>query len=222
MEIGYGTLEDVLFRMFGLRPKQRGALVGRLKYFARLGFPQAAKVGRGVRARYGAEDVIQLALALEITDLGVAPVPIVERIVRDADLIRAAVAKAWRGSGSPGPERVRWSVNLAVLAGMGTDGAGAASAVPLIEEIAPAALVAEPEPDRDLPFDERRSAAGRRARIVLDPGLFLRDLENAFGETDPGLAPMFVDALGEIVLAERGRVTTPASAGRARRAGASR
>lgn len=214
MEIGYGTLEDVLMKMFGLRPAQRSALVGRLKYLARLGFPKAAKVGRGVRARYSVEDLIHVALALEITDLGVAPVPIVERITRDERLIRGAVARAWRTADLPGPERGRWSIDVAVLSGIGTGG-GAERATPLIAELAAGDVVAEPTDRRDLPFDERRSAPGRRSRILMDAGKFLRDLQDAIGEDDPGRVPDFMEAMGAIVREERANAVIPGSAGRA-------
>ena len=52
MDIGYGTLERLLVKLFGLSEPQRAALVGRFKYLQRLGGFGAAPAGRG-RARYG-------------------------------------------------------------------------------------------------------------------------------------------------------------------------
>ena len=69
---------DLLVRLYGLDPAKESALRPRLKHFQRLGFPEGVNPGTGRVALYGVKQIFQLALAMELTALGLMP----ERITK--------------------------------------------------------------------------------------------------------------------------------------------
>lgn len=189
MEIGYGTLEDALAEAFGVSDGRSSAFASRLKYFGRLGFPAAARVGRGTRAVYGLIDVVQLAVAIELNDLGVPPVPMVHRIAAQTDLLEQAilrVVQARRQQRQP----AFWSF-----------GGGAVSArsgapdddEPFLVEMAPGEIAEW--------FAERRRADITMAKsmLVIDPQRLFDTLDDGFGKLDHGLSQLFRQSLGDLI-----------------------
>lgn len=66
-------LEAVLARMNGIAPSKRTAFQSRLKNFHRLGFPIGFKQHKGKAALYDPAQAMMMALAIELTQLGLSP-----------------------------------------------------------------------------------------------------------------------------------------------------
>lgn len=88
-----------LCRMYGIAPARSVAFRGRLQHLQRLGFPAGVNTGRGRPARYEAEQMIMLALALQFIELGLTPERAVSVLQTRAGNIADAVAAALRGRG---------------------------------------------------------------------------------------------------------------------------
>lgn len=80
VELTYSQVEAVLAAMHGIAEDKRVAFRARLKHFQRLGFPSGVNTGSGRKAVYGVTTLMQMVLALELTQAGMSPVRIV-RIV---------------------------------------------------------------------------------------------------------------------------------------------
>ncbi|MFF8801450.1 MULTISPECIES: hypothetical protein [unclassified Methylobacterium] len=77
----YAVVETALARMHGADAEvQRGAFRGRLKHLQRLGLPLGDKPGKGRRIDYSEAQIVQLALALELSEAGLDPTKIVSFI----------------------------------------------------------------------------------------------------------------------------------------------
>ena len=73
----YAVVETALARMHGADAEvQRGAFRGRLKHLQRLGLPLGDKPGKGRRIDYSEAQIVQLALALELSEAGLDPTKI--------------------------------------------------------------------------------------------------------------------------------------------------
>jgi hypothetical protein len=70
------------------------AFRARLKHFQRLKFPEGVNVGKGRASKYGAGQLITLALALELAELGLTPERIVGLIRGDYFPVFAAVKRS--------------------------------------------------------------------------------------------------------------------------------
>jgi hypothetical protein len=80
----YATVETALARLHDAGPEvQTGAFRGRLKHLQRLGLPLGEKPGKGSRIDYDAQQIWQLAIALELAEFGIDPTKIVN-IVKNA------------------------------------------------------------------------------------------------------------------------------------------
>jgi len=66
-------LQALMMRLHGIGPDSRVAMMGRLKHLQRLGWPPGSNTGKGKRVKYSADQVIQVALALEMIQLGLTP-----------------------------------------------------------------------------------------------------------------------------------------------------
>lgn len=74
----YAVVETALARMHGADAEvQRGAFRGRMKHLQRLGLPLGDKPGKGRRIDYSEAQIVQLALALELSEAGLDPTRIV-------------------------------------------------------------------------------------------------------------------------------------------------
>jgi hypothetical protein len=70
----YATVETALARLHDANPEvQRGAFRGRLKHLQRLGIPLGERPGKGSRINYSCDQIWQLAVALELAEVGIDP-----------------------------------------------------------------------------------------------------------------------------------------------------
>lgn len=75
--LSYAEVTSFIAERHSIADDKRTALRGRLQHFQRLGWPSGANLGRGTRVRYGLKEVMLLAMAFEMIQLGMSP----ERIV---------------------------------------------------------------------------------------------------------------------------------------------
>lgn len=98
-DLGPDEVVEVLRCVHDLAEGQRSALEARLKHMGRLGFPKAAPVGRGRRNVYGLEELMKVAVAFQLVEVGTASAWAVEIVAAEWALIARALAGA-RGAGS--------------------------------------------------------------------------------------------------------------------------
>lgn len=83
LKLRFGELEAVLAHLNGIPSHQRTAFQARLKNFHRLGFPAGIGQGRGKAVIYTAREVLLMAVAVELTQLGLTPERVIEVITDD-------------------------------------------------------------------------------------------------------------------------------------------
>lgn len=88
-----GFVEEVIARIHAVEPARRPALAARLRHLQRLGFPPGINTGKGKRAEYGLDELLLLAAAFELLQLGVTPER-VSTVLIEAESIVISEAKA--------------------------------------------------------------------------------------------------------------------------------
>src|SRR5438445_6962362 len=83
LALRFGELEAVLADLNGIPSHQRTAFQARLKNFHRLDFPEGVGQGRGKAVIYTARELILMAVAVELTQLGLTPERVIEVITDD-------------------------------------------------------------------------------------------------------------------------------------------
>jgi hypothetical protein len=83
LSLRFGELEAVLADINGIPSTQRTAFQARLKNFHRLGFPEGIGKGRGKAVIYTARETVLMAVAVELTQLGLTPERVIEVIAAD-------------------------------------------------------------------------------------------------------------------------------------------
>jgi hypothetical protein len=71
--MAFSGLEALLADLHEIASDKRMAFQGRLKNLLKIGMLQAARKGRGKAATYGAGDLVEMALALELIQIGLPP-----------------------------------------------------------------------------------------------------------------------------------------------------
>ena len=99
LRLSYAVMERVIAGMHSVGEDQHSALRGRMKYFQRMGFP-ADRPKRGARTGYSLEDLLQLVLAFELLECGVAPVRAARAARTNWQFNRGAFARAAQGARS--------------------------------------------------------------------------------------------------------------------------
>lgn len=69
----YAQVERILAELHAQPPSRLPAFRGRLKYLRKLGVPLEEGPGKGTRFQYSREHLYQMALGLELTQLGIGP-----------------------------------------------------------------------------------------------------------------------------------------------------
>lgn len=105
--MGFGEVEAVLAAVHHIAAAKRTAFQARLKNFHRLGFPTDLKGGRGKAAKYKAHHMFLMAVALELSQLGVAPDRAVKTLNENIGVITRAIRHTLRREGDEYPEE--WS-----------------------------------------------------------------------------------------------------------------
>lgn len=104
---GFGEVEGALSRMHGIRDDRRTAFQARLKNFHRLGFPDGFVSSKGKASRYPPGAAFEMALAVEMTQLGLSPEVVIGLVDSITLIPRVAVLKAAadlsKGSGGRQP-----------------------------------------------------------------------------------------------------------------------
>jgi hypothetical protein len=71
--LGRDQLQALMMRLHRVPADKRIALLGRLKHLQRLGWPPGSNLGKGRRVKYQADQVLLVAWALELIQLGFTP-----------------------------------------------------------------------------------------------------------------------------------------------------
>lgn len=73
MQLGYREAEDMLGAKYGIHSTRRVAFRGRLDHLRKYGCPDGVNTGKGRPAVFGWNQITELALALELVNLGIPP-----------------------------------------------------------------------------------------------------------------------------------------------------
>jgi len=93
---GSREVEAVLGRFLGISEDGSKAFTGRMKHLIRQKFPEGVDTGRGVPARYYADQFFQVVVVVELWQWGVPPAR-ATRMVTDAwPALRESVRTVWR------------------------------------------------------------------------------------------------------------------------------
>lgn len=91
MALSFGQVEEVLATANNIASERREAFQSRLKQWQKMGFPEGVNVGRGLRAKYGAKQLFQLAFCIRLMALGLTPERSQEVIVKGWPKFRQAM-----------------------------------------------------------------------------------------------------------------------------------
>lgn len=102
----FSEVEAVVGTMHGV-PHGSTAVVSRFRYFQRLRFPGGTNTGRGVPAAYGLDQLMQVLVAFELAEAGLAPARIVRAVGTNWLQVRTAVLLGWQAAVGRTPWRER-------------------------------------------------------------------------------------------------------------------
>jgi hypothetical protein len=94
VELAFKGVEAVLSRVLDVPDSRRAAFQSRLRHLQRLGFPTGINTGTGRHARYGAGELLQLAVAAKLISLSVSPERAVALLQDNENSVREAVLTA--------------------------------------------------------------------------------------------------------------------------------
>jgi hypothetical protein len=90
MRLTFGQVEDLLASLHAVSDEHRIALRGRIKHFQRNGWPRGTNTGKGRPARYDFPSLLALAVAFELTQVGMTPDRIVEVLAENWSIVSTA------------------------------------------------------------------------------------------------------------------------------------
>jgi hypothetical protein len=73
VSLSFGEASFLISLVAGIRPERAETFQSRLKQWQKMGFPEGTRVGRGVKAEYGATQIFQLALLVKLLRVGLTP-----------------------------------------------------------------------------------------------------------------------------------------------------
>lgn len=89
-------LTSIVITLHGIDEEHRSAILARIKFWNRRGFPRAIHVGTGKTARYGSDKLFQVLLAFELAELGHTPAHVFALINENWSQLRVDIATAWK------------------------------------------------------------------------------------------------------------------------------
>ncbi|PQM27663.1 hypothetical protein CVO77_03575 [Sphingopyxis lindanitolerans] len=73
MSLTFAEAQFLVSLVAGIQPEKGETFRSRLKQWQKMGFPEGTKVGRGVKAQYGARQILQLVLLVKLLRIGLTP-----------------------------------------------------------------------------------------------------------------------------------------------------
>jgi hypothetical protein len=101
MELSYKQIEKVFIERYGIGPDREAAFRSRLQHIQRRKIFEDLNTGRGTKASYQWNHVIQFMVTLDLIDLGMTPDAAISRVTRYTDQIIDAVRRVVLGFKSP-------------------------------------------------------------------------------------------------------------------------
>ncbi|QYE36306.1 hypothetical protein KZX46_10465 [Polymorphobacter sp. PAMC 29334] len=98
-KIGYLEIEAIVAGMCGVT--EGGTIRRRFKYLQRMGFPPRSNTGRGRRAIFNLEQVLQVVMAIELMQVGAGPTRAIRVLRTNWDELRPALALGWLVARTP-------------------------------------------------------------------------------------------------------------------------
>ena len=92
--IGFAQFEAVLLDALMVAPSKRPAFLSRIKQWRKMGFPQIVPVGRGGRATYTMQHLLEVLVLVNLLDAGVPPDRAIT-LLSNHDVARALIADAF-------------------------------------------------------------------------------------------------------------------------------
>lgn len=108
--VPFPQAEGLLSRLHQIAAANVSQIGGRMKHFARHGFPAGVNVGRGVALAYSFDQLMQLIAAFELVELGIPPQRIIGMINRSWPEMRSLIPGVWRSRRSLTANSVYWVV----------------------------------------------------------------------------------------------------------------
>ena len=95
----YGDVENILAQAFNVEDAERKAFRARLRHLRNHGVPDVPKVGKGTQAEFTIYDLVETALAAELSEVGMAPAAITGWVRRQRGWLRKYLAEPMKGTG---------------------------------------------------------------------------------------------------------------------------
>jgi hypothetical protein len=92
--LSFGEVERILGRILQVAPERMPTLRARLKQWQKLDLPEGIKTGKGVRAEYGPEQVLQIAVLAKLLGTGMSLENAVLNVKRGWLVIKAQIVRA--------------------------------------------------------------------------------------------------------------------------------
>lgn len=93
MALTFGQVDDILASMGRVHPARRSAFESRLKQWRKMNFPDLPRVGKGMLATYGAQQLFQLIVLVELLRFGLTPERAIRVIVARWPEMRQAITE---------------------------------------------------------------------------------------------------------------------------------
>lgn len=179
--VGLGTIETLL-RQIGRADGDAGIRT-RLKYLQRMGFPAGSNSGKGRKATYDLDQLLQTLVAFQLIQMGLPPTRALRTVRTGWSSLRAPLAFGWLARGQE--ELLRRRPVLVMQRSSLDDGReGEDPNEPVGNPLEPIAI----EKAMD-----RMAAADQLIGIVMDPASLARALAEAIAAPDVAVATQELD-----------------------------
>ncbi|OAO01661.1 hypothetical protein A8B75_14975 [Sphingomonadales bacterium EhC05] len=183
MKLQYSQIIAMLSGRHRIASESMIAFKARLKHFQKLGFPEGTNTGKGKKAEYGWDELIQLATALEMLEIGMTPEKAVTALLPAKDELLAEVAKFTQVFENHRPEHICFlCIDLLALAPLRID-----------KSVGPVVNVFDAHSLSDLVQDSPLSYPFGSVSIINMSQLLMELAELASIHTDLELAAILID-----------------------------